>query len=58
MAPAAAANNPIELCLPNPSGYRTKCECKTGECVGGYLTLKCTGITEIPKNVTDRIGCL
>ena len=58
MAPAAATNVPIELCLPNPSGYRMKCDCYASMCVRDYLTLNCTGITEIPKNVTDRIGCL
>lgn len=63
MAPPAAANVSNEMfedlkqCLPDPSAD-TSCICTAKVCDGNYLTLSCTSIDEIPKNVTDRIGCL
>ena len=61
--PAAAAANvsnqmfeDLKQCLPDPSD--SDCKCTALVCDGNYLTLTCTSIDEIPKNVTDRIGCL
>lgn len=63
MAPPAAASNelfgPLKQCLPDPSAdTSSRCNCTPEVCEGSYLTLTCTSIDEIPKNVTDRIGCL
>lgn len=63
MAPPAAANDMLgnlEQCLPDPSAEYRECSCIPDVChrEGNYLTLSCTHIDEIPKNVTDRIGCL
>ena len=62
MAPAASqVIDNINLCLPDPSAatvYPT-CTCRGGVCENsGALTLICTDVAEIPKNVTSAVGCL
>lgn len=65
LAAAAAANVSNEMfedltqCIPDPfADTYSECKCTPDVCDGNYLTLTCPSIDEIPKNVTDRIGCL
>ena len=50
----------IHMCLPEPSANTTypTCQCRPLVCEDEKLTLACTDVAEIPKNVTTTVGCL